>query len=589
MQLQKLVGIVALCAIIPACSNRSIPPSVGAKPKELDTTGLVSPCFEDVTNASGIDFSYRNGDEAGHLTLLETLGGGIGLIDYDRDGLLDIFVTGGGYFDDKTIRGHPSRLYRNLGKWRFQDVTAQVGLDRPLFYSHGCAVGDYDNDGWPDLFVTGYGAFCLYRNDRGKFVDVTAKSGLSYAGPPLTKGGAEAGWSTSAAWGDLDGDGFLDLYVTHYVDWSFENHPRCPGYVPHQPVAICSPRAFKAMPDALYFNNGKGGFRDVSRESGLQPGGKGLGVLLADLDEDGKLDVYVANDTTANFLYLNKAGRFQEAGFSRGVAYDGQGVAQGSMGVDAADYDGSGRFSLFVTNFQNEAHALYRNLGRGQFHFASPAAGITAIGFSYVGFGAGFVDFDRDGAEDLLFVNGHITQHPPPPSEYKQRPVLLRNLRTSSPSVIRFQDVSAQAGPFFDVKRIGRGVAFGDLDNDGRTDVVVSHNNEPAVLLRNVADNGHHWLGVALVGKPNEDAVGALLTLEFEGRKLVRQVKGGGSYLSASDTRVLFGLDTAGAIDKLSVHWPSGKTQTWERLAIDRYWTLLEGQADAEEFPRPRQ
>ena len=535
--------------------------------------------------------TYRNGEEAGHLTLLEAMGGGVGMIDYDRDGLLDLFFTAGGYFDGPTkteIKGHQCKLYRNLGGWRFEDVTAVVGLNhlsggQPWFYTHGVAIADYDNDGWPDLLVTGWGRLALFRNVPDKkggrqFQDVTKEAGLT-----------DSLWSMSAAWGDLDGDGFVDLYVTHYVDWSFANHPRCPGYVPHTPFAVCSPKNFKALPHTLYRNSGKGTFRDVSEELGLRRDGKGLGVLIADLDEDGKPDIYVANDTSGNFLYLNKGGRFEETAFPRGVAYSSHGREQGSMGVDAADYDGTGRFSLFVTNYQLEAHVLYRTGGRGQFHHVGAAAAIAAIGYKYVGFGTGFRLRPR-WREDLFIANGHITPHPPPPSEHRQQPILFRNLRKESPTqpFVRFQDVSARGGPFFHGKRVGRGAAFGDLDNDGRPDVVVSHTNEPVLILRNAVDNGNHWLCAVLVGKPNPDAIGSVLNLEVQGEKLVRQVKGGGSYLSSNDHRVLFGIGTAKDVKGLTVRWPSGKTQTWENLAVDRYWELTEGEPAAIELPRAK-
>lgn len=582
MQTVVTHAVAALCCLLLlGCGKPDDSPTMPDRPKSGgDNMSPGPPYFDDVTAGSGLNFTYRNGNESGQLTLLESLGGGVGLIDYDRDGLLDVFLTGGGYFDgpNKTqIQGHPCKLYRNRGNWKFEDVTAAVGLTGPWWYTHGVAVADYDNDGWPDLLVTGWGRVGLFHNEPGtnagrRFVERTAEAGLT-----------DSLWSTSAAWGDLNGDGYADLYVTHYVDWSFQNHPRCPGYLADRPVDICSPKNFKGLPDVLYLNNGNGTFRDASREVGLLPDGKGLGVLIADLDEDGKPDIYVANDTTANFLYLNRGGRFEEAGLSRGVALGGRGEPQGSMGVDAADYDASGRFSLFVTNFYLETHALYHNRGNGQFQHFSEAAGIGAIGTSFVGFGTGFVDIDRDGFEDLFIANGHISEHPAPPSEYRQRPVLLRNLGRGATGTVRFQDESARGGPYFGVKRVGRGVAFGDLDNDGRTDIVVSHTNEPVSLLRNACDNGHHWLGVTLVGKPNPDAVGAVLTLETGGEKLVRQVKGGRSYLSAHDLRILFGLGTKQSVQRLSVRWPSGKTQTWEHLGTNRYWKLIEGEPTATE------
>jgi hypothetical protein len=554
-----------LAVVLLGCARPAAP--VAVSPLAVTPSEAGPGVFEDVTAASGINFTYRNGQEAGHYAILESLGGGVGLIDYDRDGLLDVFVTGGGYYDGpdkKAIRGYPNRLYRNEGKGRFRDVTAEVGLpaDGP-FYSHGVAVGDYDNDGWPDLLVTGYGRMALYRNDRGRFVDVTETAGLRDARP--------LHWSTSAAWADLDGDGHLDLFVVHYVNWSFANHPRC--------VDICTPRQFEALPAALYRNRGDGTFEDVTGRAGIKAG-KGLGVVVADLDGDGRPDVYVANDTTDNHLYLNRGGfRFEEVGLDAGAAYDDNGVPNASMGVDVADYDGTGRLSIFVANYEDEYHALYRNLGRGRFQFWSQPAGIKALGKTYVGFGAAFVDFDRDGAEDLVIANGHVVRHPRDPDNQAQRPVLLRNLYRPGdrPEAVAFQNVTDRGGPYFRAKHLGRGLAVGDLDNDGRPDLVVSHLNQPVVVLRNVEDNGSHWLGVGLTGRPGRDAVGAVLTLDVAGRTLVRTVKGGGSYLSASDPRVLFGLGDAQAVGRLSVRWPSGQTTTYDHLPIDRYWYLTEG------------
>jgi RNA polymerase sigma factor (sigma-70 family) len=553
----------------------------------VDPTKL--PIFLDRTADTGINHSYRNGQEAGHLAILESLGGGVALIDYDRDGLLDIFVTGGGYYDGsdkKEIKGHPCRLYKNLGNWQFKDVTSEVGLDKiDWTYTHGCAVADYDNDGWPDLLVTGWGRVTLLHNesngkDGRRFVDVTQKAGLN-----------DSLWSTSAAWADLDGDGFPDLYICHYVDWSFKKHPPC-HYKADKTPDVCPPKTFDALPHVLYRNNGNGTFTDVSKEAGiLEPHalkqGKALGIVIADFNGDGLPDIYLANDEMDNLLYLNRGNmKFQEEGVFSGSAKDDNGAANGSMGVDAADYDGTGRMSIFVTNYQNEVHALYRNVFNpalapsppAQFVYASRRAGIAAIGLNYVGFGTGFIDYDLDGAEDLFITNGHVIRHPIPPAELLQRPVLLRNLRKpgDKPWEVRFQDVSAEAGPFFQTKHMGRGAAFGDLDNDGRTDIVISHVNEPAVLLQNNLKNGNHWLGIELVGKPYRDAVGAKLILEVGDQKLMRMIKGGGSYLSASDRRVLFGLGKSDKVGRLTVTWPSGqpRTQTWENLAIDQYHKL---------------
>jgi enediyne biosynthesis protein E4 len=594
--------LVALLAMLGCTKNRS--PTQVSK----DASGYTKPTtpagpdiFTDMTANSGINFTFKNGEEADEYTILETLGGGVGLIDYDQDGKLDIFVTGGGHFKDKQVFGHPCKLYRNEGNWKFRDVTAEVGLDKVLHYSHGVAVGDFDNDGWPDLLVTGYGRMTLYRNNHGKFEEVTEKAGLIDKRSPH--------WSTSAAWADFNGDGFLDLYICHYVDWSFQNHPLCPGYRVGQPRDTCSPRQFKGLVHALYLNNGDGTFRDATEEAGLKAG-KGLGVVVADFNDDGKPDIYVANDTTDNFLYLNQTPwpaqsgqlaprvdsdkkqlaervahnvKFEEVGIGRGVATGENGKPNGSMGVDTADFDGSGFLSLFVTNFQGEMHDLYRNGGKGQFNHASVMSGISVIGQDYVGWGGGFLDFDNDGAEDLLICNGHVARFPPPPATLAQRPVLFRNLHRPGDRAIaaRFTAMTQSGGPYFRTEHRARGVALGDLDNDGKIDLVISHVNEPVTILRNRLENGSHWLGVQLVGKPNADAIGARLTLEVGNRKLVRTVKGGASYLSSSDRRVVFGLGSAANVGKLTVRWPSGQTQTWDGLAVDWHWKLTEGEKEA--------
>jgi hypothetical protein len=558
------------------------------------------PLFRDRTPGSGVTFTYRNGEEAGHYALLESLGGGVALLDYDGDGRLDLFVTGGGYFDGpqrQVIQGHPNKLYRNLGNWKFQDVTREAGLDELRYYTHGCAVTDYDQDGWPDLLVTGWGRLALFHNEPAsggrpeasggrpeasggrqppgggrRFVEVTRQAGLT-----------DDLWSTSAAWGDLDGDGLPDLYVCHYVNWSFANNPPCTGYTDGVIRDICPPKIFTALPHTLYRNHGDGTFRDVSTEAGLRQDGKGLGVLFVDVNDDRRPDIYVANDTTDNFLYLNRSRpgrpRFEEVGLPSGVARDDRGVADGSMGVDAADYDGSGRPSLWVTNYENEMHGLYRNQGTGFFLHSTLPSGIAAIGRLYVGFGTGFVDVDLDGWEDLVVTNGHVNRHSTGAS-VRQRPVLLRNLGTG-----RFLNLTRQGGPYFQEDHMGRGLAVGDLDNDGRPDLVISHVNEPVVLLQNDGTAGHHWLGVELVGAGHRDVVGAKLTLEAGGRRQTRFAKGGGSYLSASDPRHLFGLGPADQIDRLTVVWPSGRVQHWDgsRLALDRYHRLVEG----EEAPPP--
>jgi hypothetical protein len=561
-------------------------------PAPAATSAELPAWFRDVTEESGLHFTYRNGQEADQFTMLETLGGGVALLDYDGDGLLDIFVTGGGYFDGpdrREIKGYASRLYKNLGGWRFRDVTHEVGLDEPLFYTHGCAVADYDCDGWPDLLVTGWGRMALYHNEpdgKGgrRFREVSARAGLP-----------TGLWTTSAAWADLDGDGYPDLYVCQYLDWSPSHNPICnPGRDGDKPRRdVCPPREFKGLPHKLFRNNGNGTFSDVSDAAGLKHpnDGRGLGVLIVDVDGDGLQDICVGNDEADNFLYMNRSVpgrlRFEEKALASGIARDDQGRVNGSMGIAAADYDGTGHPSIFITTFENEQHALFRNLGFGQFLHSSESAGIRELPAYLLGWGTAFIDIDHDGWEDLVIVHGHIQRYPAAAAgqvRVAQNAVLLSNQGDG-----RFKDVSTRGGTYFTTPHRGRGLAFGDLDNDGWPDLVISNVNEPVAALRNEKTAGHHWLGVELVGKDHRDITGAKLTLEVEGRTLTRFVTGGGSYLSAVDRRVRFGLGWAEKIGRLTVEWPSGepRRQEWEGLGVDRYHRLIQGEAAPRETSRP--
>ncbi|MFL5341709.1 MAG: CRTAC1 family protein [Gemmataceae bacterium] len=624
-----LVAVGLFASLIAACNGRSTVDELPAEAGPVFPVVASGPdFFADVTAKSRVEFRYRNGEEARHMAILESLGGGPALLDFDGDGKLDLFIPGGGYYEgpdaetylrdmaawrDRArtdpsapkpappkIHGHPGKLYRNLGNFQFEDVTDQVGLGlQPDFYSHGCAVADYDRDGWPDLLVTGYGRVVLYHNEpdgKGgrKFVDVTAKAGL--LGTDKDGLSAEAGqpgphfWSTSAAWADLDGDGYPELYLCQYVNWSWDNNPLCSGYTTRIPRDVCPPKQYDSRPHTLWKNNGNGTFTDVTKEAGLRTPprpdrdyGKGLGVLIVDVDGDGKPDIYVCNDTTDNFLFLNRSTpgklKFEERGLALGVARDHNGVPNGSMGADAADFDGGGRPAVWVTNYENEFNALYRNQifnGRLAFTFQTPAAGLTALGPNFVGFGTKFVDIDNDGWEDLVISNGHVI-HFPPRNNLRQRPIIFMNLEqeTQGGAQRRFADGSFRGGDYFQKEHRGRGLAVGDLDNDGRQDLVFVAVNEPVRILRNVAE-GNHWLGVELRAKGHADIVGAKLTLEVGDRKLVRFVKGGGSYLSAHDQRVVFGLGSATKAGKLTVEWPSGepRVQQWDALAIDKYHRL---------------
>jgi hypothetical protein len=545
--------------------------------------------YRDITAQSGIQFTYRNAvEQPDDYAILDTLGGGVAVLDYDGDGLMDLFITGGGKYASrvpKHIVGRGNRLFKNLGNWKFRDVTREAGLEEPSFYSHGCAVADFNRDGWPDLLVTGWGRVVLYRNESNgkggrRFVDVTREAGLD-----------DKLWSTSAAWADLDGDGFPDLYICHYVNWSLDNDPKCPGRLKTARRDVCTPRVFDGLPHTLYRNNGNGTFTDVSRHAGLRPytgtadkdrePGKGLGVVIADLGGDAKPDIFVANDTVDDFLYRNESTpgklRFAEVGLASGVARDDRGTPTGSMGVDVADETGSGRPSLFVTCYESEFHSLFRNRGRGLFVFSTPVAGIGKIGQMFVGFGTAFIDLDNDGWEDLVIANGHVLRHGGmAPAE--QRAVLLRNVGSG-----QYVDISAQGGGYFHSLHMGRGLAAVDLNNRGRLDLVISNLNEAVVVLQNQADGGFHWLGIELTGKERRDVAGARIVVRAGEQSWTRFAKGGGSYLSSSDRRHLFGLGKTDHIDTITVYWPFGPAEHWDALAVDRYWRLTEGRPEAEQ------
>jgi hypothetical protein len=574
-------------------------PAETAGPDEpiVDTWPTSPPFFEEAKD-TGLDFKYVNGEEAGHFAILESLGGGVALIDYDHSGKLSVFVPGGGGYegpDKKKIVGKPGRLFKNLGGFKFKDVTKEVGLeDFPWFYTHGAAVCDYDRDGWPDLLVTGWGRMALFHNepidpkhpDTGgrKFVDVAEKAGLP-----------TGCWTTSAAFADFDGDGYPDLYVCQYVDWSWDNNPEC-NYGGRDKDGklirdVCPPKTFKGLPHKLFANvadpavPGGRAFKDVSEEAGLQKGGadasKGLGVLALDVNDDGKPDIYVCNDTVDNYLYINECTKgkfkFKEVALLGGAARDERGNANGSMGVDAGDYDGCGRPSIWVTNYENEMHALYHNEclgGKVIFAHHTAKAGIAAIGQKYVAWGTGFVDLDHHGWEDLFIVDGHAIRYPTgKDSSRRQKPVLLRNVGGG-----KFKVATRQGGPYFDEAHLARGAALGDLDDDGRTDAVISHINDPVAVLHNVADVGeNHWLGVSLAGRENADVVGAKVILEAGGRTQTRFAKGGGSYCSSPDRRLVFGLGKTDKIDRITVVWPDRTKDEWKGSAVDLGGAVRQG------------
>lgn len=568
----KVAFTVVACAWAMGCGDRGAPSGGSASTaasRPAPVAAAASPIetlarFTDVTEAAGVRFTYRDGQEAGHYAILESLGGGVAIFDYDADGALDIFLPGGGkYGPDKEILGLPGALFRRDASLAYHDVTRAAGVHDAPHYSHGAAVGDYDDDGFPDLLVTGYGGVLLFHNrGDGTFVETAAAAGL-----------ADTLWSSSAAWGDLNGDGVLDLFIAHYVNWSFDNHPFCAAGEKDR-REVCPPKRFDGLPDTLYFGVGDGTFRDGSREAGLEPDGalgKGLGVLLADVDLDGDLDIYVANDTVPKFLYRNRGnGVFDEVGGQSGTALSDAATPDGSMGVDMADFNLDGLPDLWVANYERESLALYRNEGDCQFLHVSRSTGVTAVGSLFVSFGTLFLDFDRDGDEDIFVTNGHVIRYPVN-APLKQLPLLFEN-RSG-----RFVNVAPAAGACLGVPHLGRGVAGGDLDNDGDIDLVLSPINEPATILANESSNDNHWLRVRLVGtRSQRDAVGAIVALKTSAGRQTRQVKGGGSYLSQSELNCFFGIPRDARIEKLSIRWPSGAAQELSDLPLDASIVVVE-------------
>ncbi len=519
--------------------------------------------FVDVTAKAGVDFKGK----ASHTPLkylIETMGSGVAVLDYDNDGRLDIFLVNGAPLGNPTPKGtiplksgpeYWNRLYHQKKDGTFEDVTEKAGL-QGIGYGMGVAVGDYDNDGYEDLYVTAYGGNRLYHNNgNGTFTDVTAASGA-----------AGGGWSTSAAWMDVDNDGLLDLVVLRYLKWDFDDvfcGEHRDGY-----RAYCHPDLFLPISPLVFHNDGKGHFSEVSAKVGLDKPGKGLGISLADYDRDGKLDVFVANDSMLEFLYHNKGdGTFEETALPAEVAVDGDGKTYAGMGVDFADYNNDGLPDLVITNLANQKYALYQNNGDGSFTYSSYASGVAGATLLHSGWGTRFFDYDNDGRKDLIVAQGHDIDNIQlnfPQLRYKEPLLLMHNNGHG------FTDVSAKSGAVFQQAWVGRGIALGDLDNDGREDVVVSTNDGPAYVLHNETVSQNHWLTLELVGHTsNRDAIGAEVKLTAAGHAQWATVSTASSYLSASDKRVHFGLGSAATAD-VEIRWPSGIQQTLKGVKADQ-------------------
>jgi hypothetical protein len=526
------------------------------------------PTFTDATAAAGIRFKHHNG-AFGKKYLPETMGSGGAFFDADGDGKQDILLVNGTQWPGRSATKSVMALYRNNGNGAFADVAASAGLAVPM-YGLGVSAGDYDNDGRTDLYVTALGPDRLFRNLGGfRFEDVTTKAGVG-----------DPGFSTSAAWVDYDRDGKLDLFVANYVEWSIEKDLHCT--LDGKTKSYCTPESYKGQSSTLYRNRGDGTFENVTKRAGLlDPASKALGIALIDVNDDGWMDLFVANDTQPNRLYENKKnGTFADVAVSAGVAFNEAGVARAGMGVDAADYDGSGRQSLVIGNFSNEMMALYTNEGNGLFIDEAPPSTIGKTSLLTLTFACFFFDFDLDGRLDIFAANGHVADDintVQPRVTYAQPPHLFRNLGKR-----QFEAVTARVGKALSQPMVARGAAYGDYDNDGDLDLLVTTNNGPARLLRNDGGSRTNWLRVHLVGTAsNRDAIGTFVRVTPAGGRPSpwALVKTGSSYLSQSELPLTFGLGAADRVDKIEVKWPNGRTQSLPGMRANQTLTIEEGRA----------
>jgi hypothetical protein len=520
-----------------------------------------SPPFRlvDVTRQAGIQFTHNNG-AFGRKYLPETLGPGCAFLDYDNDGWQDILIVNGADWPGRRKRRSTMALYRNNRDGSFRDVTREAGLSVPL-YGMGVAVGDFNNNGFPDIFLSCVGQSRLFQNTgKGTFIDVTEGSGL----------GGRQGFSTSAMWVDYDRDGLLDLFVCNYVRWSTDQDVTCS--IDGKQKSYCTPEAYRGSTCWLFRNLGNGKFKDVTAESGIfDSSSKSLGVTQLDFDNDGWPDIFVANDTQPNKLYQNlRNGKFQEVGVRAGVAFSEDGKARAGMGVDVADLDNTGIPTLAVTNFHNEMLALYKGRKGGLFHDLAPGSEIGRVTRGSLGFGCFFFDADLDGRQDLLVVNGHI-DNTVQNTQYAQPPHLFLNAGES------FHEIAAEVGSDFAAAKVGRGAAFGDFDNDGDLDVLMTTNGGPAYLYRNDQLSGNRSIRFKLVGtESNRDAIGATLRISFAGQASTKTIKSGGSYLSQSELPVTFGLGKHELVERVVVRWPHGRIEEFKNLKSGRY-EVVEG------------
>ncbi len=548
-----------------AKSRSASAPSAAPREEASSTASFVS--LRERSAGSGIAFRHRSGAR-GRRVMIEQIGGGVALFDYDGDGKLDLYFVDSGELPTRTDEQTPggSKLYRNLGGWKFEDVTERAGV-AGRGYMMGAVVGDYDNDGDVDLYVTAYGSNLLLQNQGdGTFRDVTAAAGCD-----------DRRWSTGAAFVDYDGDGWLDLFVQNYVDFRVEDHR---PYSMNGVDAYSPPDLFDSVGCSLWRNRGDGTFENVSARAGIaEHMGKGLGVLAADLDGDGVSEIYCANDSTANFLFrLGASGRFEELGLSSGAGYGAEGREEAGMGVDCGDLDGDGSWELIVTNFFKEPNSIYRNDGGLNFTEISERTGTASAARKTLGFGVRLVDFDNDGVLDMVVNNGHVYDNASqidPPATWAQPALLFRGLGKA-----RFDDVLATQPAEFRRPRVGRGLACGDLDDDGDQDLVLVALNGPAEVFENVGGERNAWLSVRCVGAGRDStAIGARVEVRAGDFARSAQVRSGGSYLSQSDLRVHFGLGSRERVDVVRVTWPGGRVDELRDVATRQHLVIVEGSA----------
>jgi hypothetical protein len=528
------------------------------------------PCFSDVTRKAGIDFQHVGGSR-NKKVLVEQMSGGAAFFDYDQDGLLDTYLVNGTTADryNKTsgLPGNSpsSRLFRNKGDGTFEDATEKAGVGNTA-WGMGVCVGDYNNDGYPDLYVTNYGPNVLYRNNaNGTFTDATKEARVG-----------NSQWGTGCAFGDYDEDGFLDLYVANYAEVDLDAPP-IPCHYYEGMEAACSPKGLPGQNDVLYHNLGNGVFEDVTQKAGIRDNYYGFGVTFADFNNDGLPDIFVADDITPNLLYINKGdGTFREVGSQSGAAYSIDGIAQAGMGVAVGDYDNDGWLDIFVTHFSGDYSTLYRNDGKGFFSDVTVKAGLAQATIPFVSWGTGFFDLDNDGFQDLFQANGHVVplvENVSPGLSYAERSQFFKNIKGRS-----FREILSPWCEGTKLEKVSRGTAFGDYDNDGDVDMLANNMDDQPTLLRNEGGNRNHFLEVrALTRKGHRDAIGARITVRAGDQTQVREILSGSSFLSQNDFRAHFGLGAENTAD-LEVRWPGGEKELWEKVKSNSSITVREGE-----------